>query len=178
MGDEMTDKCMSVGLLCSVIGHTVDFWQTKWPGNVWEETKEGKEWHWDEIKGTKIDKAFAENRQISDCFVETSLQALISQLGSIHWTLNDQVTHLWKKCEWERNKWMTSVIGVIHKWLRSVPDEMQVLAECLASAHRGRAADLRVIFTRKCSWKQYYTYKVVVSQSNWSCLANTRASDL
>ena len=25
MGDEMTDECMSVGLFCSVIGHTVDF---------------------------------------------------------------------------------------------------------------------------------------------------------
>ena len=42
---------------------------------------------------------------------------------------------------------MTSVIEVKHKWLWSVPDEMQVPAECLASARRGRAADLRVIFT-------------------------------
>ena len=61
MGNEMTDKCTSVGLLWSVIGHSVDFWQTKWPGNVWKETKEGKEWHWNEIKGTKIGKAFAAN---------------------------------------------------------------------------------------------------------------------
>ena len=42
---------------------------------------------------------------------------------------------------------MTSVIEVKDKWLLSVPDEMQVPAECLASARRGRAADLRVIFT-------------------------------
>ena len=43
---------------------------------------------------------------------------------------------------------MTSVIEVKDKWLLSVPDEMQVPAECLASARRGRAADLRVIFTQ------------------------------
>ena len=73
MGDEMTDECMSVGLLCSVIGHTVDFWQAKWPGNVWEETTEGKEWHWNEIKGTKIGEAFAENQRISEWFVEAGL---------------------------------------------------------------------------------------------------------
>ena len=63
----------------------------------------------------------------------------------------DQVTHKWKKCEWERNKWMTSVIGVKHKWLLSVPDEMQVPAECLSSARRRLAADLRVIFTKTFS---------------------------
>ena len=28
-GNKMTDKCISVGLLCSVIGHSVDFWQAK-----------------------------------------------------------------------------------------------------------------------------------------------------
>ena len=42
---------------------------------------------------------------------------------------------------------MTSVIEVKDKWILSVPDEMQVPAECLTSARRGRAADLRVIFT-------------------------------
>ena len=30
---------------------------------------------------------------------------------------------------------MTSVYGVKHKWLWSVPDEMQVPAECLTSAN-------------------------------------------
>ena len=64
----------------------------------------------------------------------------------------DQVTHKWKKCERERNEWMTRVIGVKHKWLWSVPSEMQVPAECLASARRGRAADLRVIFTDFWLW--------------------------
>ena len=54
---------------------------------------------------------------------------------------------MWKKCEWERNKWTKSVIGVKHKWLWGVPDEMQVLAECIVSARGGRAAGLRVIFT-------------------------------
>ena len=45
MGNKMTDKGMNVGLLCSVIGHTVGFELEKWPGNVWEETTEGKERH-------------------------------------------------------------------------------------------------------------------------------------
>ena len=42
---------------------------------------------------------------------------------------------------------MTSVIKVKDKWLLSVPDEIQVPAMCLASARRGRAADLGVTFT-------------------------------
>ena len=42
---------------------------------------------------------------------------------------------------------MTSVIKVKDKWLLSIPDEIQVPAKCLASARRGRAADLGVIFT-------------------------------
>lgn len=42
---------------------------------------------------------------------------------------------------------MTSVTGVKHKLILSVLDEMSVTAECLASDRRGRAADLRVIFT-------------------------------
>ena len=79
MGNKMTDKGMSVGLRCSVIGHTVDFELGKWPGNGWEEITEGKERHWNEIKGTEIGKAFAENQRISECFVEASLQALTSQ---------------------------------------------------------------------------------------------------
>ena len=45
MGNKMTDKGMTVGLLCSVIGHTVGFEQRKLPGNVWEETTKGKERH-------------------------------------------------------------------------------------------------------------------------------------
>ena len=76
MGNKMTGKGMSVG-----------FEQGKWPGNVWEETTEGKERHWNEIKETKIGKAFAENQRISECFVEASLQTPTSQLWSIHWTL-------------------------------------------------------------------------------------------
>ena len=50
MGNKMTGKGMSVGLCCSVIGHTEGYEQGKWPGNVWEETKEGKERHLNEIK--------------------------------------------------------------------------------------------------------------------------------
>ena len=42
---------------------------------------------------------------------------------------------------------MTSVLWLKRKWLCSVPDEKQVPAEYLASARRGRAAELRVIFT-------------------------------
>ena len=84
MGNKMTGKGMSVGLCCSVIGHIVGFELGKWTGNVWEETTDGKERHWNEIKETKIGKAFAENRRISECFVEASLQAVTSQLWSIH----------------------------------------------------------------------------------------------
>ena len=83
-----TRVCMSVGLLCSVIGHTVGFKQGKWPGNVWEETTEGKERHWNQIKATKIGNAFAENQRISDCFVKAIPQALTSQLWSIYRTLS------------------------------------------------------------------------------------------
>ena len=97
---------------------------------------------------TKKGKAFAENQRTGECFEEADLQALISQLWSIltgHFA--DQVTHKWNACEWERNKWVTSIIEAKHKWPWSVPDEMQVPAECLASARRRLAADLRVIFT-------------------------------
>ena len=115
MGNKMTGKGMSVGLRCSVIGHTVGFEQGKWPGNVWEETTEGKERHWNEIKETKIGKAFAENQRISECFVEASLQALTSQLWSIHWTLcwssDPQVKEVWMrkervndKCNWSETQ--------------------------------------------------------------------------
>ena len=115
MGNQMTDKCTSVGLLCSVIGHSVEFRQAKWPGNVWEETTERKEWHCNEIKGTKIGKAFAENQQISECFVEASLQPLISQLWSIFWTLcwstDPQVKAVWMRkeqvndrCNWSKTQ--------------------------------------------------------------------------
>ena len=62
--------------------------------------------------------------------------------------LADQVTHKWKKCEWERSKWMTSETEVKqHNWLRSVPDEMQVPAKGFTNASRGQGADLRAIFT-------------------------------
>ena len=43
---------------------------------------------------------------------------------------------------------MATVIEVKDKGLLSVPDEMLVPVECLASARRGPAADLRVIFTK------------------------------
>ena len=33
----MINKRMSVGLLVSVIGHTVGIWQWKGPGSVWEQ---------------------------------------------------------------------------------------------------------------------------------------------
>ena len=45
MGNKMTDKGISVGLCCSVIGHTVDFEMGKLPGNGWEEIREGNERH-------------------------------------------------------------------------------------------------------------------------------------
>ena len=73
MGNKMPHKGMSMGPLCSVIGHTVGFQQGKWAGYIWEKTTEGKERHWNEIGGTKIGKAFAENKRIIECFVKASL---------------------------------------------------------------------------------------------------------
>ena len=69
MGNKMTGKGMSVGLRCSVIGHTVSFEQGKWPGNVWEETTAEEKRHWNEIDETKIGKALGLNQRISECFV-------------------------------------------------------------------------------------------------------------
>ena len=60
---------------------------------------------------------------------------------------------------------MTSVMEVKGKWLLSVSDEMQVLAECVASARWGLAADLRVILT--LNW---------TPSINQSFLANTDPS--
>ena len=76
----------------------------------------------------------------------------------------DQVTHKWKKCEWERDKKITtSVFEAKYKWLLSVRDEIRVPAECLASACRGRAAYLRVIFTQS-----FATYnKTIVEKMIW-----------
>ena len=87
-------------------------------------------------------KAFSGHQRVSECFVKAGLRALISQLYeafSGHYA--DQMPHKWKACELERNEWITSVIEVKYKWLLSDRDEMQVPAECLASARRGRAAD-------------------------------------
>ena len=145
MDNEMTDECMSVGLLCSVIGHTVDFWQVKWSGNICEETTEGKEWHWNEIKGTKIGKAFAENQRISKCFVEASLQARICQLWSIHWTLcwssDPQLKEAWMgeeqvndKCNWSE----TQVTVECPRWnasARRVSRECPPRAGCRPKIH-------------------------------------------
>ena len=115
MDNKMTGKGMSVRLRCSVVGHTVGFEQGKWPGNVLEKTTEGKERHWNEIKRTKIGKAFAENQWIGECFVEASLQVLTSQLWSSHWTLcwssYSQVKKVWMreervddKCNWSETQ--------------------------------------------------------------------------
>ena len=65
------------------------------------------EWH----RGGKKGKAFAENQRTGECFEEAGLQALISQLWSIHWTLcwpsDPQVKDVWMreeqvndKCNW------------------------------------------------------------------------------
>ena len=39
------------------------------------------------------------------------------------------------------------LIEVKHKWIQSAPHEIQMTAECLASARRRRAAKLTVSFT-------------------------------
>ena len=82
-----------------------------------------------DIEVTKIGKAFCEFQRISECFVEGGLQAPNVSYESLSGHLADQVTHKWKKCEWERNKWKRSVIEVKHKWFLSVP-ELQKSAEC------------------------------------------------
>ena len=108
MGNKMPHKGMSVGPLCSFIGHTVGFQQGKWPGYTWETTTEGKERHWSEIGGTKIGKAFAETQRIIECFVKASLQAVASQLWSIHWTLcwssDPPVKEVWMRKEQVNDK--------------------------------------------------------------------------
>ena len=149
---------MSVGLLCAVIGHTVGFRQGKWPGSVWEETTERKERHRHVIKRTKIGEAFAENQWISECSVESSLQALKSQFQSIQWTpcwsSDPQVKDVWMRKEQvdgECNRGETQMTLECPRWNVSA-------AKCLASAWRGRAVDQRVIFTkRKC----YFVFKPV-----------------
>ena len=160
MGNKMTGKGMSVGLRCSVIGHTVGFEQGKWPGNVWEETTEGKERHWNEIKETKIGKAFAENQRISECFVEASLQALTSQLWSIHWTLcwssDPQVKEVWMrkeqvndKCNWSE----TQVTIECPRWnasARRVSLECPPKAGCRPKSHFYRKFNYET-FEKKCS---------------------------
>ena len=91
---------LSVGLLWSIIGHAVSSRKGKWPGSVWEEFTDGEERHWNEINRTKGSKAFTENQRIIECYVEAGLQALISQLWSIHWTL------CWKSGPHVKDGWM------------------------------------------------------------------------
>ena len=79
VGKLMTDKGMSVALLVSVIGHAVGIWQWKGPGNVSKQNIERKKGYWNEINGTKMGKAFAENQRIRECFVEAGLETLIRQ---------------------------------------------------------------------------------------------------
>ena len=99
IGNLMTDKGMSVGLLVSVIGHTVGIWQWKGPGSVRDQNTDRKKGHWNEINGAKMGKAFAENKIISERFVIAGLQALPSQLWNIHWTScwpsDPQVKDVW-----------------------------------------------------------------------------------
>ena len=87
MGNKMTDKGMSVGLLCSVIGHTVGFREIEWPDSDLKETTERRERYLNEINRTEIGKPFAENQRIGECFVGAGIKALISQLWSIRWHL-------------------------------------------------------------------------------------------
>ena len=121
------------------------FKKGKRPGSVWEESKERKERHWNEINRTKGSKAFAENQRISECFVEAGLQALIRQLWSIHWTLCwpsvPQVNNMWmgeeqvnSKCNWseiqvtlECPRWNASA--------RRVSRECQPRAGCRPKKH-------------------------------------------
>ena len=78
---------------------------------------------------TEKGKAFARNQRIRECFVEAGLQALLSQLWSIHWIScwpsDPQVKGVWITKEQVNDK----CIEVKDKWPLSVPDEMQVLAE-------------------------------------------------
>ena len=62
---------------------------------------------------------------------------------------------------------MTSVIWVKRKWLWSVPDEIQVPAECLTSAHQGQAADWQVIFTQYSTTVVFDLLKWGQGQGRW-----------
>ena len=72
--------------------------------------------------------------------------------------LADQVTDKWNVCEYEMTKWIGSVLGVNHRWNLSEWSETKMPAECPVSASRGRAADLRVIFT----WSLEDTMAIIV----------------
>ena len=69
IGNLLTDKGMSVGLLVSVIGHMVGIWQWNGPDSGREPNTEREKGHWNEIKGTKMHKqycckAIVENQNI------------------------------------------------------------------------------------------------------------------
>ena len=98
---------------------------------------------------TKKGKAFAENQRTGKCFEEAGLQALISRLWSIHWTLS------WPSDPQVKDVWMREEqVNAKCKWIDTqvtVPDEMKLPAECLAIARRRLPADIRVIFTTETS---------------------------
>ena len=62
-------------------------------------------------------KAFADSQRTSECFVGACLQPQKVSIEVFSGRIADQMTHKWKMCDWQRNKWMTSVIKVKHKWL-------------------------------------------------------------
>ena len=98
--------------------------------NVFIDTWKGLRGFSSDMEVNKQGEAFAENHRTGVCFEEAGFQALIGiqalvvscEALTIHFT--DQVTHKRKTCEWERNKWMTRVTEVKHKWLWGVPDEI------------------------------------------------------
>ena len=67
---------------------------------------------------------------------------------------------------------MTSVIGVKHKWLWSVPDEMQVSDECLVSARLLLpifwSVNRKLILQLNPAWHD----ECVVEKSNWFSICN------
>ena len=154
----MTDKGVRVGITVSVIGQKVGLWQWKEPGSVWEQNTKWKKGHWNESNGTEMGKAFAENQRIRECFVEAGLQALLSQLWSIHWTScwpsDPQVKGLWiteeqvnDKCNWS---------------------ERQVTLECPRWNASARRVSRECPPGAGCRPKSHF-YRKMTSISSWQC---------
>ena len=126
--------------------------------SVFIETRKGLRGFLSDIEVTKQGKAFAENQRTGECFEEAGFQALMIQLWSIHWTLcwpsDPQVKAVWMRKEQVNDKCYWSETQVTLEYPRWNASACRVSR----NARRGRAADLRVIFTDNGKIKDYVIF--------------------